>query len=346
MRSRTVFIQVPHNKPSGGVKVANQLANLFFAKGWDAYVVVAREVLKAAWLANPAPVLSVEDMARMCEREDLIIDNWPARRTMALTLKLPAATKIFYCQGCSFPQNVDLLGDYFLRHDLGYTHFWAVSVNTLQYLQKKHPAIPRSKWSLVHPYFEHETIQRMRSVVQPKRQILCLGRKGRAYIRRAQKIFGSQIPFVLWDQPFREEEFYALCSQSLFFLNTAIGIDNYHLRRFWRKVTATIQGREFDPIHFIIPRGHREGFPLPPAEAALAGAVVIGFAMGGGLEWMNKKTCFLARDRRLVSLLWQIRKALAADEKELEAKRKAACQALLRFTKEHTWKQIKRSLDL
>lgn len=346
MKLRTAFIQVPHNNPSGGVKVANQLANLFLDQGWRAYVVVARRVKKALWLNHPAPVLSLQAMAKMCQQEDLIIDNWSERRTMALTLKLPAATKIFYCQGCSFPKNKDLLGDYFLRKDLGYTHFWAVSVNTLQYLQKNYPVIPPQKWSLVHPYFEHEIIQRMRSWAQPKRQILCLGRKGRDYIRRAQKIFGSQIPFVLWDQPFREEEFYAQCSQSLFFLNTAIGIDNYHLRRFWRKVMAIMQGREFDPLYFITPRGRREGFPLPPAEAALAGAVVIGFAMGGGREWMNRETCFLARDRRLVSLLWQIREALNASEVELSQKQKAARCALARFTPEHTWKQIKRSLDL
>lgn len=347
MSKRKAFVQVPHNNPAGGVKVANQLVNLLIQKGWQAYLVVPQNVVRAQWMIHPAPVINLAQMKKLCLKEDIVIDNWPDRHTLAPVLRLPSRLKIFYCQGCSFPKSKDLIGDYFLKRDLGYDQFWAVSQDTLTYLQNHYPDIRKESWHLVHPYFDQEQTQRVRKKIEgPKRQILCLGRKGRKYIHRAGLVFGRRIRFLIQEKNLTEKELYRLCGQSTFFLSTAIGIDNHHFVRGIKKALATLVGKDYTPTNFIIPRGHREGFPLPPAEAALCGSVVIGFAMGGGLEWMNQENSFLAKDRSLVSLLYNLREALKADPRELLRKRRKALHSLQQFNQEHTWQQVRKALDL
>ena len=90
---------------------------------------------------------------------------------------------------------------------------------------------------------------------------------------------------------------------------------------------------------------YKEGFPLPPAEAAMCGSIVIGFHMGGGLEWMSSSTCFPAKDRSYLSLMEKIREALSASDDELHTMRENAFRAVNKFNKEHTWQQIETFLS-
>jgi len=93
---RKVFIQLPGNNPSGGVKVGNQLVNLFREHNYESYVVLPSEVYQADWLINPAPTIGIAKMREIVQRNDIVIDNWPDKRTLAPLLRLKAKTKIFY----------------------------------------------------------------------------------------------------------------------------------------------------------------------------------------------------------------------------------------------------------
>jgi len=337
--SRRVFVQIPNNNPSGGVKVANQLVNLFREYNYESYVVLPNEIHQADWLIHPAPTINISKMKKLCEKSSIVIDNWPDKKTIAETMKLQARMKVFYAQGCTFPKSKSLIGDDFLKNDLGYTHFWAVSRDSLEYLKSKYPHV--RSWYLVNPYFDLQSIKQTTSGIQRENKILCLSRKGKSFIQVSRLIFGSRIKFEVINRKFTEKEFYQLCASSKFFLSTAIGINHNYFKQFVKILLNTLsKEKKYEIITHIIPPGHKEGFPLPPAEAAMCGSIVIGFAMGGGLEWMSPSTCFLAKDRSYLSLIKKIKEALSAQDEELDRIRKNAFKAVSKFNKEHTWKQI------
>lgn len=340
---RKVFVQIPNNQPSGGIKVANQLVNLFREHNYESYIVLPHEVYQANWLIHPAPTINIARMKELCESDDIVIDNWLDKDTIKETRELKAKTKVFYCQGCTFYKTNNLIGDKHLKTDLGYTHFWAVSNDSLNYLTKTYPRV--RSWHLVNPFFDSKSIKKITSGIQPKNEILCLSRKGNRYIQLSRILFGARIKFEIINRKFTEKEFYQLCASSKFFLSTAIGVDDYFFKNLIKCILNTFSRKKrYDIGTHVIPSGHKEGFPLPPAEAAMCGSIVIGFAMGGGLEWMTPSTCFLAKDRSYFSLMKKLKEALSASEGQLNAMRQNAFKAISKFNKEHTWQQIENFL--
>lgn len=341
---RKVFVQIPLNNPSGGIKVANQLVNLFREHNYESYVVLPHETYQADWMLHPAPTINIARMKELCNSNDIVINNWLDKETIKETIKLKAKTKVFYCQGCTFPRSKTLIGDDHLKTDLGFTHFWAVSTDSLNYLTKTYPYV--RSWYLVNPYFDSEFIRQTISGIQTKHQILCLSRKGNKYVNFSRLLFGLRIKFEIINRKFTEKEFYQLCVASKFFLSTAIGIDNHLFKNFIKYIINILGTKKtYQTIHYVIPYGHKEGFPLPPAEAAACGSIVIGFAMGGGLEWMSPTTCFLAKDRSYFSLIKKIKEALSASYEQLSTMRENAFRAVSKFNKENTWQQIETFLE-
>lgn len=332
---RKIFVQIPTNNPSGGNKVANQLVNLFREHNYEAYVVLPAEMNQAKWLINPAPTINIARMKELCGADDIVIDNWIDRETVNETMKLKAKIKIYYSQGCTFYKSKNLIGDDFLKKDLGYTHFWVVSSDSLEYLKKKYPRI--KKWYLIHPYLNHDFNIDSQKNWERKNEILCFSRKGRWYIEIARMFYQNKIKFNVIDK-FTEREGYELMLSHKFFLSTAIGVNKQFIRNIARFLKY---GNTNYNIKVISPNGYKEGFPLPPAEAAMCGSIVIGFAMGGGLEWMSPKTCFLAKDRSYFSLIKKLKEALSASDEHLNTMRENAFKAVSKFNREHTWQQIK-----
>jgi len=337
--NRKIFVQIPSNDPSGGVKVANQLVNLFREHDYESYVVLPNEIQQADWLICPAPTINIYKMKKLCEKSSIVIDNWVDKNTISESAKLKANAKVFYAQGCTFPKSKYLMGDSFLKKDTPYTHFWAVSKDSLIYLKLKYQRV--QNWYLVNPYFDLEFIEQNTSDIQRKDKIVCLSRKGKSYIQMSQFLFDSKIKFEIINRKFTEKEFYQLCASSKFFLSTAIGINNHCIKNFMKIFLNNFREKKYELITHVIPLGHKEGFPLPPTEAALCGSVVIGFAMGGGLEWMSPSTCFLAKDRSYFSLIKKIKEALSASDEELDTMRENAFKAVSKFDKKRTWRQIK-----
>ncbi len=345
--ARKVFVQVPSNSPSGGIKVANQLVNLFREHDYESYVVLPHEAYSADWLIKPAPTINIARMQKLCEDNDIIVDNWPDKDTTNGTMIAKARTKVFYMQGCTFLRSKNLIGDDYFRHKTGYTHFWVVSNDSLEYLKKRYPNAkcpPPEKWYLVNPYFDFKNAEEIIEGMQREDKILAFSRKGRSYIKLARMLYGKKSKFTIISHQFTEKDAYRLYAAHKFFLSTAVGVDPR--KRLIRNMLSLLRHGDLGRLIWVIaPEGRREGFPLPPAEAAMCGSIVIGFAMGGGLEWMSPTTCFLAKDRSYFSLMKKIKEALSASDKQLDAMRENAFRAVSKFNKEHTWQQIKAFLN-
>jgi hypothetical protein len=332
--TRKVFVKINHNGASGGIKVANQLVNLFRDRGFESYVVLPDKVYHADWMIHPAPAINNQRMLDTCRVEDIVIENWYDVESANIIRNLKAKTKVFYCQASTFYKGEKLIGDDFLKYDRGYTHFFAVSRDTLRYLQENYPGSKR--WYLVHPYFELEDTARIAGEVKERKNcVLCFSRKGKNYIEAARIFYGKKIPFNVVSN-FKEEEAYRLFASHKFFLHTAIGVSKKRLKNVLR---YALWGKD-RVVSVISPSGFREGFPLPAAEAAVCGSIVIGFAMYGGLEWMSESTCFLAKDRSYVSLMKKINEALSASDEHLNRMRENALKAVSVFSRENTWSQI------
>ena len=87
-----------------------------------------------------------------------------------------------------------------------------------------------------------------------------------------------------------------------------------------------------------------EGFPLPPAEAALCGCVVVGFAKNGDLEWMDSTNSFMVPNHDALGLYRAVRKAQYTPQDTLQCMNRRAVQTLEQFTAERTWQEIANSL--
>jgi len=335
---RKVFVQIPTNHPSGGIKVANQLVNLFREYGYESYIVLPHDLYQADWLIHPAPTINIARMRELCESNDIVIDNWIDKNTINETKKLKAKIKVYYSQGCTFYRTKTLIGDEHLKSDLGYTHFWVVSNDSFKYLANKYPRI--KKWYLVNPYFEFDIAKKILEKIKRENKILCLSRKGKMYITLAKLFFDNRIKFNIVNT-FTERECYELMASHKFFLHTAVGVN----KRYFKNICNYIVGRKQNIMSIVSPVGHKEGFPLPAAEAAMCGAIVIGFAMGGGLEWMSPSTSFLAKDRSYFSLIKKIKEALSASDGQLNKIKENAMKAVSRFNKKHTWQQIETFLS-
>ncbi len=332
-----VFVRVPNNLPSGGIRVANQLVNLFRENNLESLLVVDVEPHTADWMTYPAPVISEDDLIESCGTSDIVIDNWIDRKAIETTKRLKANIKIYYSQGSTFLKTDKLVGDEHLRKADVYTHYWAQSRDSRQLLGSKYPAT--EKWHLVHPYFEIEIIDSIRKGISERDNgVLCLQRKGGKFIRAAKSMYGNRIEFHIVNWKYSESEMYYLMAKYKYFLSTGVGVSPEYFKN---KVKPLLKGKK--PFSVINP--YKEGFPLPPAEAALCGSIVIGFAMGGGLEWMSSDTLYLAKDRSKTSLLAKLKEAIYATDDELEGIRDNAWNALKGFNNDHTWRQIEAFLQ-
>ncbi len=338
---KRVFIQSAHNRPSGGGKVNHMLACLFLRNGFDAFIFSPRkEVYTPSWLRGSAPILSNDAMAEMCTSSDIVIGTWPDKEAMELVRDCPADVKIFYPQCNFFLEGETLVGDRVFNSDSGYTHFWSVSESNKNILEKKYQV----QCDIVHPYFDHQYYANVRKNKE-RSGTLALSRKGAMYVTFIRGIFGKENIHLLSGK-FTEDDFAAEASHRNLFLHTAIGYQpNLKKKlRAWgkylltkgcvdRRTKVTYAGSRYD-----------EGFPLPPAEAALSGCVIVGFAKNGDWEWMNHSNSFIAKDRSYYDLYQKVRKASSLQPSVLQDMNKQAVQALKKFNAERTWKEIQSSL--
>jgi len=343
-----IFITGPSNKPSGGVKVMNQVAVLFEEHGFESFVVCADNSQKATFLDQPAKTINIEEYSSQLKKEDITIDFWADKRLVNIASQKRNQTRVFWQHGASVPKGGLTIGDSVFCQGNPYTQHWNVSKACGDYFQKNH----NLKMSIVHPFFDSPTMKEFQERAELDRDgILILARRGQKYIPLIQKHFSSRERITILTQPFHERDFFEELLCHKYFISTDDGIEKPKLKHQIKKGIKYMISSDFREIlknknDWIVPKGHLLGFPMPPVEAAWLGCVVIGFAMGGGLEWMNEDNCFLAKDRNQNSLLSQIDKAINAPENELNKIRPQAIMDTKRFNKKNTWEQLTNLLDL
>ncbi len=343
-----VFITGSSNNPSGGTKVMNQVSCLFVRHGIESYVVTADDSGPATFLDDVALYLTLDQYRSMLRSDDITIDFWPAQVFYDIAKEGVAETRVFWQHGASIPTWEDFSGSAVFESGNPYTHHWNVSKACQAYIETTYG----QKSDIVHPFFETQTLHAVQKTISKDRSgMLLLGRRGRKYIDSIRKGFGQKIDITVLEQPFHERELFEQLRRHKYYVSIDDGIWGPTLlgklkHAIKRLISASERRKDQKRNSWIIPKGHLLGFPMPPAEAAALGCTVIGFAMGGGKEWMTPDTCFLADDADLHSLLNQISKALAASDATLMEKAQHASERVSQFNQAHTWKQMQEELPV
>jgi hypothetical protein len=344
---RCVYITGASNKPSGGVKVMNQVAKLFERHGFESYVVPADGSPQATFLDEPAKTLRVEEYENRLKGDDITIDFWPDRKIVEIASKKKNKTRIFWQHGASIPTGGSIVGDVVFRPNNPYTQHWNVSQACVDFFQKMYGIT----MLIVHPFFDSPTMQEFQQKKTDARNgFLILARRGQKYLPAIQKTLKGQHVTIL-KEPYHEQKFFQELLQHQFFISTDDGIHEPSLIRKTKNVLKSLLSSDGEKISrqknaWIIPKNHLLGFPMPPVEAVWLGCVVIGFAMGGGLEWMNEQNCFLAKDSNKFSLLEKINQALKTSPNIIEQMCTKARFDTAQFTSEHTWNQLNQTISL
>ncbi len=342
-----VYITGASNRPSGGVKVMNQTAVLFEEHGYESYVVPADGTPQATFLDRPAKTLNVETYARRLKDDDVTIDFWPDRNLVKIASQKKNQTHIFWQHGASIPIGGTTVDDVVFRAGNPYAQHWNVSRACADYFQTHY----NLTMTIVHPFFDSPTMleYQQRSPI-PRDGFLLLNRRGQRYLPAiVKKLSGHRVTIL--KEPYHERELFEALLSHTFFISTDDGIHEPSLIRKTKNalralVSHNVRRQMEHANHWIIPERHLLGFPMPPVEAAWLGCLTIGFAMGGGLEWMNRKNCFLAKDGNAVSLLANIDRALATSEDACSSIRTQARIDTDRFTSEKTWEHLTHLLSL
>lgn len=345
-RSTKIFITIEHNKPAGGPKVVNQTCNLFREKGYESYVVLPEKTMKATWMDNPAPVITLKDMIKMCDKEDIIIDTWQKTEIWEATMSCPARIKVFWSHGASIPIGKGYVGGKVFEPNNGYTHHWNVSAACKNYIEETYNL---KDISIIHPFFDDDLMKQFLDKSDEagykRNGILCLGRRGSSSIPYIVGRFCPEYKVTVIHGWFHLSELYNSLLTHRFFVSVDDGVRSHSIKkRFIHNLKSVFSKDKNIRNSWLVPKGNILGFPMTAAEAAWLGAIVIGFPMGGGLEWMKPNNCFMAEDRNLKSLIGAINSAVNSDENTLNQIAKTTFNAVKRFNKENTWKQITNSI--
>lgn len=342
-----VYITSASNKPSGGVKVMNQVAVLFQDHGFESYVVPADGSGQATFLDTPAPVMTLDVYKERLQPDDITIDFWPDRLLVEIATQKKNTRRIFWQHGASIPVGGTTVGDAVFRAGNPYTQHWNVSRACADYFQRTYSL----SMPVVHPFFDSPTMfDYQQRDGEPRDGFLLLARRGQKYLPAIQKHLAGHRVTIL-KEPYHERDFFDALLHHTFFISTDDGIHEPTRMRKMKDVVRTllspkIRAQRKHINRWLVPEDHLLGFPMPPVEAAWLGCLTIGFAMGGGLEWMNEHNCFLARDADESSLLSHIDEALKTENEKRIALREQAKRESGIFTHDHTWEQMKRLLAL
>jgi hypothetical protein len=344
-----------HNQPSGGTKVINQMVNLCLEKSIKSSLVInEKTVYKAKFLASPAPTITIKQLAKICKREDIVINCWQQKISHEVVSNCSAQQKIFWSHGASIPTYPDFNGEEVFKTNV-YNQHWNVSKACANYIQRKYHL---KKISILHPFFDDETLLKYKKMTNNDRQgFLITSRRGQDIIPYIIQKFPRQ-KFTILPNGFTDEQLYQELIKHKFFISLDTGIGHFRLSDQFQKSFVENIYFNIDKLkkvfrnqstnkfnNWIVPDGGLLGFPMTACEAAWLGTIAIGFAMGGGLEWMRNDNMYLAKNKDLDSLINKITEATNNDA-SYNFKRQKAFKSVSKFSKSNCWTRLNKLLKL
>lgn len=332
MKSK-IFFTLPHNNPSGGVKVVNEFVNLCNERGFESFLCLpTKELKKAFFLEFPSPILSLEEMLKTSSEIDYIVCCWQSKIEFKYISKAKAKRKVFWQHGILIPNTSVDVGEEVYKSGL-FDAFANVSLSCAGYIKDKYN-LPEVL--VINPFFDIKTdylIDR-----KEKKGFLLLARRGSEYIPIISKYLKqNKESLTILHEPYKSSHFINLLKIHKFFISIDNGL-KYNLPLVKKLIGKKLSWIKHDKNYL--------GFPVPAVEAAQCRTLVIGYAMGGGLEWMNNENIFLAKDDDVNSLLEQIQYALNSNNDLLDKISKVAYLNTIKFNKENSWQQLKKILGI
>jgi len=337
------------NGPSGGGRVLNEVVQLVISKGYQAWLCLPGEdPRRATFVSNPAPVLSIQAVRKIISEEDVVIFGWHSSEEFEL-LQETAATKIFWQHGNLIPIGQNQVGAKMLDPKL-IDQYWNVSKACGNFISQKYST---HEPHIVSPFFRSHESEASAPLPPALRDgILFQQRRGFDLypgLKRIAEKHGERTTLLRW--PFHNDQLLEELNRHKFFVsfdrglryNPTLGRRRANFLK-TRSEGGTLKNALTLPAPWVRHKPKMLGFPISAAQAAVQGVIVIGFAMGGGLEWMSSKTAYLARDGSGQDLRQQLKKALSDSESAHETKRHAALEAMKKFDSERTWTQIRSAL--
>ena len=174
------FFTLPHNNPSGGVKVVNEFVNLCIEQGYESYLCLPEEEKKlATFISDPAPVISLTQMVKDSTVNDYIISCWQSKIEFESVKKSRAKKKIFWQHGLLIAnQNTDV-GDEVYTSNV-FDLYANVSYPCGKFIEHKYK---KDKVHILNPFFD---IQDKLDSFEKKEGFLVLARRGAEYIPKIQ----------------------------------------------------------------------------------------------------------------------------------------------------------------
>ena len=355
----TIYFLSPHNKPSGGTKVVNQFVNLCNEKKVKSFLVVDESIsYQASFLTNPASTISLEIFKKKCKANDIVICIWQNKNIHRSIINCPACLKIFWHHGTAIPTYPNFNGEE-VYTSMAYDQYWNVSHACAKFIEQKYNI---KKISILSPFFDDKTLLTVKknNINRKRNGILLLRRRGQEIIPHIINKFPN-VKITILNQFFTDKDIYeALCTHQ-FFISTDNGVsngklypktilnqDNSLLQKIMNfKKRLTKSQNKIKRYNTWLPHTTKFlGFPMTACEAAWLHTPVIGFAMGGGLEWMNPQTCFLAEDFNADSLLEKIEIAINTPKTQIDKIVNSAYKNVKKFNKEATWKKFVKLLSI
>lgn len=348
----TVFFTSGSNGPSGGARVLNETVNLLRSRGIEAWLCLpAAQNMRPAFLEESAPTIEIEQISSVISPGDAIVFGWNTEAEYQLLTGDYPARKYLWQHGILVAQGPGLVGEKMLTSGL-LDGYWNVSRECGAFIVEKYGL---DKFNLVQPFFSNPFPKGHSEWVEfsSRRGVLVQERRGLEVIPRIEKLTNRLgISLKVLRAPFPTRDLELELAKTKFFVSFDRGL-KYRLTprdRIWYAKKSLRDGSGFLSGFFthqrwVIHRKNLLGFPISAAQAAIQGAVVVGYPMGGGLEWMNTSNCFMAKDGSTPSLLKELEAALNTEEAELERISLSAQHALKQFSPQRTLDQLGKALS-
>lgn len=243
--------------PSGGVRVLYRHVEILNRFGFKAFVVHGRPGFRPLWFQSGAPRLYAGQSLGLGPGDWAVIpEDHPAAME---ALKDAPCHKAVFCQNHYYV--FEVLGPGQTWADYGVSEVLASSQAIEQFVARVFGLRPHLVPVAVDGglFRPDEAARRVRVAYMP--------RKGAANIRMARGVFGQAAPHLAhipW-----------------------VALEGLNERQTARALAAS---------GVFLATGRREGFGLPPVEAMSAGAIVVGFAGGGGREYADSRNGFWVPD--------------------------------------------------